>query len=120
MDILASKCIVDYKNDNIYCPMKLIIAGGRDFSNYKLFSKTMEDFVEFHGIPSELISGKCPTGADYYGERWAETRYVSIKGFPADWNKHGKVAGPIRNKQMAEHADRALIFWDGKSKGSKG
>lgn len=99
--------------------MKLIIAGSRDFKNAKLFSKTMQDFVEFHAVPSEIISGGCPSGADYYGERWAESHYVQIKLFPADWNKHGKAAGPIRNQQMAAYADRALIFWDGKSKGSQ-
>lgn len=40
------------------------------------------------------------------------------KEFPADWKAHGKAAGPIRNKQMAEYADALLLIWDGESKGS--
>lgn len=38
---------------------------------------------------------------------------------PARWDLHGKAAGPIRNKQMAEAgADLCLAFWDGRSKGT--
>lgn len=36
-----------------------------------------------------------------------------------DWETHGKAAGPIRNSQMVELADAAIVFWDGKSRGSK-
>lgn len=38
--------------------------------------------------------------------------------FPADWNKHGKAAGPILNAEMAEVADALIAFWDGKSRGT--
>ena len=52
------------------------------------------------------------------------TRYAKEKGyeiiyFPADWEKHGKAAGAIRNEEMAKADANALaLFWDGKSKGS--
>lgn len=36
----------------------------------------------------------------------------------ADWDAHGKAAGPIRNRKMAQEADALLLLWDGKSKGS--
>jgi len=37
--------------------------------------------------------------ADYF----RRTRpYVSIQGFPADWNAHGRAAGPIRNQEMLD------------------
>jgi len=38
--------------------------------------------------------------------------------FPADWDTHGRAAGPIRNKQMAEYGDALLLIWDGESRGS--
>ena len=38
--------------------------------------------------------------------------------FDADWETHGKAAGPIRNAQMAKYADALLLIWDWKSKGS--
>lgn len=53
---------------------------------------------------------------------WAKTQdsgNFPIKKFYPDWGKHGKAAGPIRNKQMAEYADALLLIWDGESKGSK-
>ena len=38
---------------------------------------------------------------------------------PADWDKHGKAAGPIRNAEMAEVADALIAFWDGQSRETK-
>ena len=37
-------------------------------------------------------------------------RDIPIKKFPAEWDKHGKGAGFIRNKQMAEYADAVVLF----------
>ena len=47
-----------------------------------------------------------------------------VKGFEvkiiqADWQKYGKRAGPIRNKEMADYADTLIAFWDGQSRGTK-
>lgn len=98
--------------------MKLIIAGGRDFSSLNSFG-----FIDycitrspFRGI-KEIVSG-CAEGIDAEGEHWASHRMVRVKKFPADWKKHGKKAGPLRNKKMAEYADALLLIWDGESKGS--
>jgi len=67
---------------------------------------------------TEVISGGA-RGIDQAGEEWA---YWSgerpVKKFPADWDKHGKSAGYIRNKEMAEYADELLAIWDGHSKGT--
>jgi len=94
---------------------KTIIAGGRDFDDYEFLKKNIEELdIEIN----EIVSGKAK-GADTLGERYATEKEISIKGFPADWNKFGKGAGPIRNKQMAEYADVLIAFWDSKSKGTK-
>jgi hypothetical protein len=39
---------------------------------------------------------------------------VPVKQFPADWNKYGKAAGPIRNAQMAKYADAVILFPGGR------
>lgn len=68
----------------------------------------------------ELVSGDCSSiSPDQFGESWAEKRGIAVKRFPADWNKHGKAAGPIRNAQMADYADTCVAFWDGESRGTK-
>ena len=77
--------------------MKCIIAGGRDYT----MTKQDIAWLDTLGI-TEVVSGCC-RGADEYGERWADHRGVPIKRFPADWSTHGKAAGPIRNRQMAEY-----------------
>lgn len=37
----------------------------------------------------------------------------------ADWDIYGKSAGYIRNAEMAKYADACVVFWDGKSRGTK-
>jgi hypothetical protein len=95
--------------------VKIIIAGSRTFSDYKLLKKVMDEFREYD---PEIVSG-CADGTDRLGERWANERGFPIKRFPADWNEYGKSAGHIRNAQMARYADTLVLFWDRVSKGSK-
>lgn len=103
--------------------MKLIIAGSRTFDATKLeLTFDICDLLNFFDLewPKELIHGGCPTGADKYCATIADNYWQEVeeKVFYANWDKHGKAAGPIRNKEMAEYADVLLLIWDGKSKGS--
>ena len=67
----------------------------------------------------EIVSGGSGN-IDKLGERWAQfSGCEAVTVFPADWSKHGKAAGPIRNRQMAEYADALVLIWDGESRGSK-
>ena len=61
----------------------------------------------------------CARGVDSLGEDWAIKNNIPVKQFPADWEYFGKSAGIVRNKQMAEYAEAAIVVWDGKSMGSK-
>lgn len=95
--------------------MKIIIAGGRDFDNQDYMwdeLDPLEDFV------TEVVCG-CARGADQLGSIWAVESGIDVKKFPAEWDKLGKKAGYIRNRQMGEYADALIAFWDGKSKGTK-
>ena len=67
---------------------------------------------------TEVVCG-CAIGVDRLGQQWAIGNNIPVKEMPADWNKYGKPAGHIRNNQMADYADAAIIVWDGKSFGSK-
>ena len=99
---------------------KVIIAGSREFNNYNFLKNKIDKILsskkqEFNII---IISGTAK-GADSLGEKYAKENNYQIERFPADWNKFGRSAGYKRNKQMAENSDAAIVFWDGKSKGSK-
>lgn len=96
---------------------KIIIAGGRDFNDYELLLNSVWPILKGN-TNIEIVSG-CASGADKLGEKFAESFGLPISKFPADWNKHGRSAGPIRNKKMAEYANELIAFWDGKSKGTK-
>ena len=95
--------------------MKTIIAGSRNIYDYGL----VEEAVKESGFDiTEVVSGKA-RGVDTLGEMWADNHKVSVKPFPADWDRYGKRAGPIRNFQMANYADALIAIWDFKSHGTK-
>lgn len=59
-------------------------------------------------------------GADRIAQKAARRLGFKVERFPADWETHGKAAGPIRNQQMLDAgADLVLAFWDGDSRGTQ-
>jgi cyanophycinase-like exopeptidase len=98
---------------------RLIVAGGRDFADYELL-KTKLDIALRNRVEEgvTIVSGTA-RGADKLGEQYAKERGYTIDSHPADWDKYGKSAGYIRNKEMAQNADGLMAFWDGKSRGTQ-
>lgn len=99
---------------------KVIIAGSRGFSNYKLLREQCNKYLREKRKTSNIIivSGHA-RGADTLGERYAQDEGFALEVYPAQWKKLGKQAGYRRNEQMAEVADALIAFWDGESKGTK-
>jgi hypothetical protein len=95
--------------------MKTIVAGSRLFNDMGILHHVLHDIVPWD--ITVVISGRAQ-GADMLGEQWAEFNNVPLIRFPADWDKFGKAAGPIRNKEMADHGDALVAFLD--VKGSTG
>ena len=93
--------------------MKLIIAGGR---NYEMTIHDWRNLTDIKGV-TEIVSGGA-SGADKGGEEYAASVSIPVKSFPADWEKHGRCAGPMRNRQMAEYADAVALFPGGKGTAS--
>jgi hypothetical protein len=99
--------------------VKVIIAGSRTITDYQWLCDAIDRWtdgsLEF-GLNkiTEVVSGKEPNGVDALGERWAREHDIPVKGFPADWDKFGLSAGPIRNYAMAQYADAAIILRRGK------
>ena len=92
-------------------PLNVIVAGGRNYSDYKTVKAKLDDFRSTlkPGREINIISGGA-TGADSLGERYAKENNLDIRRFSADWNQHGKAAGPIRNEQMAAEGDVLISF----------
>ena len=103
--------------------MKVIVAGGRDFNDYKLLKETLDNFQQEYGNITEVVSGTAK-GSDKLGEQYANENNIPIKRFVPDWEGLGKKAGHVRNRQMGsytkEHNGMLVAFWDKQSKGTKG
>ena len=101
-------------------PVRIIVAGGRDFTNYEYLSYSLNAIISNNNIPLSDITIVCglAKGADSLGAKWARENNVHVAEFPAEWDKYGKSAGYIRNKQMAKYATKSVVFWDFKSKGT--
>ena len=80
--------------------MKVAVIGGRDFNDYDKAKKSLDNILKFVDEDIEIISGGAK-GADAVGEKYAAEFGYPVKKFPADWDKFGKKAGYLRNKQMA-------------------
>lgn len=104
--------------------MRIIVAGGRDFSDYKTLDEKIREIFISLGLERkevEIVCGKAK-GADTLGEDFAKKFQLKLKYFPADWTQ-GKKAGFLRNEEMAVYAQQdngvLIAFWDGISKGTK-
>lgn len=102
-------------------PKRIIIAGGRDFSDWELLKTKVSYYIlALDPKEVEIVSGGC-RGADKLGEQYAKKYGYPITPFyvtKEDWNKFGKAAGPIRNKEMASYGTHLIAFWDGESDGT--
>jgi hypothetical protein len=97
--------------------MKVIIAGSREGVTYDDIEKGVGQFQQAWGLITEVVSG-CAAGTDSLGEKYAGFHNIPIKQFPAKWNKYGRAAGPIRNKEMAEYADGLIAISVNDSRGT--
>lgn len=102
--------------------MKLVIAGGRDFTNAEAMIEEINKLegtllpVNGHGL--ELICGMA-RGADITAYHIFKAAGYPVHEYVPDWDRLGKAAGYIRNGEMADAADTAVIFWDGQSRGTR-
>jgi hypothetical protein len=69
--------------------------------------------------PGTIIVHGAARGADQMAARIASRCGFATEPHPADWDRHGKAAGAIRNLEMLDSGiDRVLAFWDGNSRGT--
>jgi hypothetical protein len=94
--------------------MKLIIAGGR---RYQFTADDVRRLNDLLGQVDEVITGGS-SGADECGEHWARSFGIPVRRFSAAWRTHGRAAGPIRNRDMAEYADAVALFPGGRGTAS--
>lgn len=93
-------------------PKKTIVAGGRHFKGTLKHRIWLLQKL-FETNTNEVVCGMA-NGADQFGKKIGTYAHMIIKEFHAEWKKYGKVAGPIRNAEMAKYADICILFPGGK------
>jgi hypothetical protein len=103
--------------------MRVIVTGGRDYDpqlqGRALVGLVLTAISQVKPIKT-IVHGRCwnpqnedsKNGADFWAYIWAKNNDgVEEEEHPADWKKHGKAAGPIRNSYMAKlGADLCIAF----------
>lgn len=78
--------------------MRVLVCGGREFDSREAVFSTLDHLHSIHGF-TEVYHGAA-RGADRLVGAWARERGITCKPMAADWQNHGKAAGPIRNNAM--------------------
>jgi hypothetical protein len=94
--------------------MRIVVTGGRNFDDLGAVDRALSAVHRKHGI-DVLIQGGA-RGADYLCASWANANSIPTEDYPADWERHGKRAGHLRNQQMIDEGkpDAAIAFPGGR------
>src|ERR1700743_1331391 len=88
--------------------MKIAVTGGRDYCNKARVYQVLDAAVDRLGMTFLMQGGA--DGADYLAWQWTDERGFPCGSFPADWSKHGKKAGPIRNQRMIDEGKPEIVI----------
>lgn len=92
-----------------YGGRRVIVCGGREYADAARVFKEMDQLDRESRI-GVVIDGMA-TGADSLGHSWAVERGRAWERHPADWTRHGRAAGIIRNAHMlTRHPDLVVAF----------
>lgn len=97
--------------------MRVLVCGGRDFDKSSVWNWLERfaygDIAEITGIHrpkiTALIHGGA-RGADEGAAEWGKSEGLRVIAFHADWKKHGKAAGPIRNQRMIDEGKPDIVI----------
>ncbi len=91
--------------------MKIAVVGSRDvFPSEEMLKEHLSG-------ASEIISGGA-LGADTCAASYAEKNGIKLTEFMPQYELYGKAAPIVRNKKIADYADKIIAFWNGSSKGT--
>jgi predicted Rossmann fold nucleotide-binding protein DprA/Smf involved in DNA uptake len=89
--------------------MKIAIIGSRSIAVNNIGDYIMDC--------EEIVSGGA-VGIDTCAMEYAKKKKLKLTVFLPQYERYGRAAPIIRNKEIVNYADRVVAFWDGKSKGT--
>ena len=91
--------------------MRVSVCGGRDYDDRAGLFETMDLLHGRLGITCVIQGGA--SGADQLAYEWAASRMIMVENVPADRKKHGRAAGPIRNRAMLDLKPAVVVAFPG-------
>ena len=89
--------------------MKLAIIGSRGVN--------VTNIGDYVSNADEIVSGGA-VGIDSCAEEFAKNQAIKLTVFLPQYERYGKAAPILRNKEIVDYADKIIAFWDGSSKGT--
>lgn len=85
--------------------MRVLICGDRNWTDYKRIYKEVQKLSD-----DDLVIHGAAQGADTLGSLAARRRGLMVQAFPAQWERYGRSAGPIRNQQMLDEGKPDVVW----------
>ena len=89
--------------------MKIAIIGSRNI--------TVNDIGKYVSTSDEIVSGGA-IGVDTCAKEYAHANNIKLTEFLPQYDKYGRAAPIVRNKEIVNYADKIIVFWNGHSKGT--
>jgi hypothetical protein len=93
--------------------VRILVCGSRAYTNAAKIRSVLAE-IEYRSQGPTIVHGAA-IGADHLAAEAAFLLGYRTEAYPADWEKHGRAAGPIRNRQMLDtKPDLVIAFGHGK------
>lgn len=106
--------------------LRILVTGSRSWTDRDAIRRALEATLEqcagdcFEDISEVTVVHGAARGADRIAGEIAAELGCTVESHPADWSRHGRNAGPIRNVEMIRlGADILLAFPMGPSVGTR-
>ena len=89
--------------------MKIAIIGSRKIS--------VSDIGRYISNAEEIVSGGAK-GVDSCVAEYARENGLRLTEFLPQYDRYGRAAPIVRNREIVDYSDKIIAFWDGSSKGT--
>ena len=90
--------------------MKIAVVGSR--------SIVVDDIEKYLLDGDEIVSGGA-VGVDACAAEYAKEKGLKLTVFLPQYERYGRAAPIVRNKEIVDYADTIVAFWNGVSKGTQ-
>jgi hypothetical protein len=89
---------------------RVLVCGGRDYFDHARIWSVLDHYNAAAIGGFYCVIHGAATGADRLAGAWAAARGVVELPFPADWDRWGRAAGPIRNAFMLKEGRPDVVI----------